>query len=122
MLGNRAAAGRQGLDDDRQGQVGGLADDPGPTRGPGRLAARPLRLRTRRTHRRGRVRGNAHSRVHTRGITMRATRTTGLLLALVTACISGVSVFVNSYGVKSFHSASTYTTAKNLVAAVILLL
>ncbi|MDX6211487.1 MAG: hypothetical protein QOF82_574 [Frankiales bacterium] len=53
---------------------------------------------------------------------MNQSRTIGLLLALVTACISGVSVFVNGYGVKHFASATTYTTAKNLVAAVLLLL
>lgn len=45
----------------------------------------------------------------------------GLLLALGAAAISGVSVFVNSYGVKAFGDATTYTTAKNTVAAVILL-
>lgn len=51
----------------------------------------------------------------------RATRRTGLLLALGTACISGVAVFLNSYGVKAFGDASTYTTAKNVVAALVLL-
>jgi drug/metabolite transporter (DMT)-like permease len=45
----------------------------------------------------------------------------GLLLALGAAAISGVSVFVNSYGVKAFGDATTYTTAKNTVAAVLLL-
>lgn len=48
----------------------------------------------------------------------------GLLLALGAAGISGVSVFVNSYGVKAFQAASadatTYTTAKNAVAAAVL--
>jgi drug/metabolite transporter (DMT)-like permease len=48
------------------------------------------------------------------------TRRTGLLLALATACISGVAVFVNSYGVKAFGDATTYTTAKNVVAAIVL--
>src|SRR5665647_1794810 len=51
-----------------------------------------------------------------------ATRRTGLLLALGTACISGVAVFLNAYGVKSFGDASTYTTAKNVVAALVLVL
>ena len=51
-----------------------------------------------------------------------ATRRTGLLLALGTACISGVAVFLNSYGVKAFGDASTYTTAKNVVAALVLVL
>jgi drug/metabolite transporter (DMT)-like permease len=51
-----------------------------------------------------------------------ATRRTGLLLALGTAVISGVAVFLNSYGVKAFGDASTYTTAKNVVAALVLLL
>jgi len=49
-----------------------------------------------------------------------ATRRTGLLLALATACISGVAVFLNSYGVKAFGDATTYTTAKNVIAALVL--
>jgi drug/metabolite transporter (DMT)-like permease len=49
-----------------------------------------------------------------------STRRAGLLLALVTACISGVAVFLNSYGVKAFGDATTYTTAKNAVAALVL--
>jgi len=44
----------------------------------------------------------------------------GLLFAGVTALVSGVSVFVNSYGVHSFSNAAVYTTAKNLVAAFVL--
>jgi drug/metabolite transporter (DMT)-like permease len=51
-----------------------------------------------------------------------ATRRTGLLLALATACISGVAVFLNSYGVKAFGDATTYTTAKNVVATLVLVL
>jgi hypothetical protein len=39
---------------------------------------------------------------------MNTTRRTGLLLAFGTACISGVAVFLNSYGVKAFGNASTY--------------
>ena len=41
-------------------------------------------------------------------------------MAAVTALISGLSVFVNSYGVHAIHAASVYTTAKNLVATLIL--
>ena len=52
---------------------------------------------------------------------MNATRRTGILLALATAGISGVSVFVNARGVKTFESATVYTTAKNVVAALLLL-
>jgi drug/metabolite transporter (DMT)-like permease len=52
---------------------------------------------------------------------MNATRRTGILLALATAVISGISVFFNGYGVKAFGSATVYTTAKNLVAALVLL-
>jgi drug/metabolite transporter (DMT)-like permease len=52
---------------------------------------------------------------------MNATRRTGILLALATAAISGVSVFLNGYGVKAFGSSTVYTTGKNLVAAIILL-
>jgi drug/metabolite transporter (DMT)-like permease len=53
---------------------------------------------------------------------MSTTRRTGLLLALATAGISGVAVFLNSYGVRAFGDAAAYTTAKNLVAALVLLL
>ena len=47
---------------------------------------------------------------------MNATRRNGLLLALATACVSGLAVFLNSYGVKAFGDPTTYTTAKNVVA------
>lgn len=53
---------------------------------------------------------------------MNATRRGGLVLALATACISGVAVFLNSYGVKAVGDATVYTTAKNIVAAAVLLL
>lgn len=72
------------------------------------------------------VRGEGVSGVNGRSATRKgstrpaATRRTGLLLALVTACISGVAVFLNSYGVKAFGDATTYTTAKNVVAALVL--
>ena len=51
------------------------------------------------------------------------TRRTGILLAGVTAVISGFAVFINSYGVRAWAEVSdptTYTTLKNLVAAVAL--
>ncbi len=48
-------------------------------------------------------------------------RLPGLWLAAVTALISGVSVFVNSYGVRAVPNPVVYTTAKNLVAALVLL-
>ncbi len=44
----------------------------------------------------------------------------GIAVASMTAVISGLSVFVNSYGVHSIAAPSVYTTAKNLVATVIL--
>ena len=44
----------------------------------------------------------------------------GVLVAGGTALISGVSVFVNSYGVHAVRQPAVYTTAKNLVAAVLL--
>ena len=47
--------------------------------------------------------------------------TAGTTLALATAGISGVAVFLNSYGVKTFESSGSYTTAKNTVAALVLL-
>lgn len=50
------------------------------------------------------------------------TRATGIALALVTAGISGFAVFLNGYAVKRFDDATAYTTAKNGVAALILLL
>jgi drug/metabolite transporter (DMT)-like permease len=51
-----------------------------------------------------------------------AGRLPGLVLAAGTALISGVSVFVNSYAVRAVPDAEVYTTAKNLVAAAVLLL
>jgi len=55
-------------------------------------------------------------------VAMTARRRTGILLALVTAAISGVSVFVNSYGVAAFGNPTAFTTGKNVVAALLLLL
>ena len=51
---------------------------------------------------------------------MNRTGTRGMQLALGTAGISGVAVFLNGYGVKTFDDAATYTTAKNAVAALAL--
>jgi drug/metabolite transporter (DMT)-like permease len=48
------------------------------------------------------------------------TRQAGIGLALVTAVVSGVAVFVNADAVTRFPDATTYTTAKNLVAAAVL--
>lgn len=50
----------------------------------------------------------------------RSARLPGAALALVTAAISGVAVFVNGYGVRRFPDATLYTTAKNVVAGVVL--
>jgi drug/metabolite transporter (DMT)-like permease len=47
--------------------------------------------------------------------------TKGIALALVTALISGVSIFVNSYAVKAVSDAAVFTTLKNGVAALVLL-
>lgn len=44
----------------------------------------------------------------------------GIVVAALTALISGVSVFVNSEGVHAIAPPSVYTTAKNLVATVVL--
>jgi drug/metabolite transporter (DMT)-like permease len=52
----------------------------------------------------------------------RVQRTPGVLVAGVTALVSGVSVFVNSYGVHSFASPALYTTAKNVAAVLFLAL
>jgi drug/metabolite transporter (DMT)-like permease len=48
-------------------------------------------------------------------------RRAGIGLAFVAACISGVSVFLNSFAVREFGDPVLYTTAKNLVAAAIVL-
>ncbi len=45
---------------------------------------------------------------------------TGLALASVTALVSGVAVYLNGMGVRSVGDATTYTMAKNLVAALVL--
>ena len=54
-------------------------------------------------------------------LTRLSTRTIGVMLAFVTACASGVAVYVNSKGVSHFDDATVYTTAKNAVAGALLL-
>jgi drug/metabolite transporter (DMT)-like permease len=49
-----------------------------------------------------------------------STRPTGVALAFVTAVISGISIWVNGRAVGHFGDATVYTTAKNLVAGVLL--
>ena len=49
------------------------------------------------------------------------TRRTGIMLALATATISGFAVFLNADAVRAFGNATAYTTAKNVVAALVLL-
>lgn len=44
----------------------------------------------------------------------------GVLLALATAAISGLAVYLNAFGVKLVPDAAVYTTAKNGVAAIVL--
>lgn len=46
---------------------------------------------------------------------------TGIGLAVGTAVISGVAVFVNAHAVRQFGDPATFTTLKNAVAAVVLL-
>lgn len=48
-------------------------------------------------------------------------RSVGIALAFVTACISGVSIWVNAHAVTRFDDATVYTTAKNAVAGLLLL-
>lgn len=48
------------------------------------------------------------------------TRATGIAIAFVTAVVSGISVYVNSKGVSHFDDATVYTTAKNAVAGLLL--
>lgn len=52
---------------------------------------------------------------------MSSTRATGIALAFVAAVISGVAIFVNGHAVRHFGDATVYTTAKNAIAAVLLL-
>ena len=52
--------------------------------------------------------------------TARRQRVPGVALAGATALVSGVSVFVNSYGVRAGATPAVYTTAKNLVAVAVL--
>jgi drug/metabolite transporter (DMT)-like permease len=49
------------------------------------------------------------------------TRATGVALAFATAVISDISIWVNGRAVRHFGDATAYTTAKNAVAAVLLL-
>lgn len=49
------------------------------------------------------------------------TRRMGLALAFVTAAISGTAIFVNAHVVGQVGDATVYTTAKNAVAALVLL-
>ena len=51
---------------------------------------------------------------------MDTTHRRGILLATVTAAVSGVAVYVNGIGVRAVGDATLYTTMKNLVAAVVL--
>lgn len=52
---------------------------------------------------------------------MMASASKGTLLALAAALLSGVTVFLNAHAVKAFGDATVYTTAKNVVAALVLL-
>lgn len=49
------------------------------------------------------------------------TRAAGIALAFTTAVISGISIYVNGRAVKHFGDATVYTTAKNAVAGLLLL-
>jgi drug/metabolite transporter (DMT)-like permease len=44
----------------------------------------------------------------------------GVKYAFITAVISGLAVFINKFGVTVWETASIYTTAKNLIAALLL--
>jgi drug/metabolite transporter (DMT)-like permease len=46
----------------------------------------------------------------------------GVAVAGVTALVSGVAIFVSSYGVRAYPSSTLYTTAKNIVAVAVLAL
>jgi len=49
-----------------------------------------------------------------------ATRRRGLVIAALTAVVSGVAVFLNGYGVRAWTDATAYTTVKNMIAAVLI--
>ena len=51
---------------------------------------------------------------------MSTTTHRGLAFALLTAVVSGFAVFVNGLAVRRFDDATVYTTAKNLIAGVLL--
>lgn len=51
---------------------------------------------------------------------MTSTRRLGLVLALCAAGVSAVSVYLNASAVQAFGDATVYTTAKNVLAAVLL--
>lgn len=57
-------------------------------------------------------------------MTPRSQRLTGPVIAVITAVVSGFAIFLNGYGVASWSDAgvgaTAYTTAKNLVAALVL--
>lgn len=57
-------------------------------------------------------------------MTQRFTRLSGPAIACVTAVVSGFAIFLNGYGVRAWRDAGVgaapYTTAKNLVAAAVL--
>jgi len=54
------------------------------------------------------------------GTSQTGMKRTGIAFAFGAAGVSGVAVFVNSYGVREAPDATTYTTAKNLVAAMLI--
>src|SRR5262249_26113353 len=92
-----------------------------PHRGSGSAAARPPR-HSGRSARRGRGARGADPARCRRGRLVVNARAAGIGLALVTACVSGVSVYVNGHAVKHFDAATASPTAKNAVAGVLLLL
>ena len=53
-------------------------------------------------------------------MTLPRDRTIGLLLAAGTAAISGIAVFLNASAVKAVQDPAVFTTLKNLVAVVLL--
>ena len=61
--------------------------------------------------------GTARTRL---ALTLPRNRTVGLLLAIGTAAISGIAVFLNASAVKAVPDPAVFTTLKNLVAVAIL--
>ncbi len=51
---------------------------------------------------------------------MVSTYSKGIILAVLAACVSGVSIYINKFGIGFWTNATAYTTVKNIVAVIFL--